>query len=201
MRPNQAYVGHLETNDVILLSILGAVRDDRAPLNAIISTAKEMAPEDWQPTADLVSGCILNAVNTSLLRLACPGEPDPALQLEITESGRYVLRRLLKQSIPCHRGGFGRTCLAAKLCFLECLDPHEQLLQIEELAQGYREHIEVLRNHLDTRAMYRSVPRRWLGHEIERFEWELAWLDRLRSDLRRPSEPKPVRAAIDERSA
>ncbi len=50
------YDGHLDSSDIVLLSVLGTVRDDRAPLNDIISAAKEVAPEDWQPTTELVRG-------------------------------------------------------------------------------------------------------------------------------------------------
>ncbi len=155
-------------------------------------------------------------MKTSLLRLACPREPDPTFELEITESGRGVLRCLLRRSVPCHAGGFHRTCVAAKLCFLEFLDPDEQLIQMEQLARDYRDHIEALRNRLDprstdksdsrstdksdSRSADKSAPCRRLAHEIERFEWELARLDRLRSDMRPALRPEHAQAPDEGRS-
>jgi hypothetical protein len=99
----------LEAKDVVLLSVLGAVHDSRAPLNEIVESANNMAPHEWQPTADIVGDCLLSAVNKRLLTVECPRNRGSALQVEITETGRSVLRHLLRRSIPCQWGGFSRT--------------------------------------------------------------------------------------------
>ncbi len=190
----QGQTQHLDSSDITLLSVLGTVRDDRVPLTDIISAAKEIAPEEWQPTVELVENCVVSAMNKSLLRLSCPFEPEPPFELEITESGRSALRCLLRRSVPCLAGGFARTCVAAKLCFLEFLDPDEQLTQMEQLACNYRKHVSALRNQLASRSTDKSARSRRLADEIERFEWERTRLDRLRTNLRHARRPAGAQA-------
>lgn len=187
----------LEASDVVLLSVLGAVHDNRAPVNHVIATAKEIAPQEWQPTTDLVADCVVGAINKRLLRLENVGECPSTSQVEITESGRVVLCHLLRKSIPCHWGGFSRTCLAAKLYFLECLDPNERMIQIETLAQVHRQGIEALKKTCESYADRRSPPGLWLKHEIERYQWELDWLDRLRSKMPTPPWNHPFKPFED----
>lgn len=140
-------------------------------------------------------------MNTKPLKVAGSGKPDRTLRYEITGRGRRVLHHLLKRSVPCLWGSFNRTCVAAKLCFLEYLDPEEIRIQIEDMAQVQREGIESLRKRCTEYSNGGALPRHWLHHEIERYQWELTWLDRLRSDMQTASEPNRGRADSGDRSS
>lgn len=173
----------LESKDLALVIVLGVVHEGSASLCEIITAAKELAPQHWQPTVDVVSSGIVSALNAGWLRPSSSLDRDDAQHWEITESGRGALRDLLRRSVPRHGDRVSRTCVAAKLSFLECLDPAERSLEVEELARLHREGLEALQRLCEECPARRPSSRRWLHHEIERFEWELAWLDRLRSDM------------------
>ena len=181
----------LEARDLVLLTILGTVYGGSAPLTQIVATAKEMAPQDWQPTLDVIGGCVTRAIEARLLAPAASSAPDGPICIEITDLGREVLRDLLRRSIPPHLGGLSRTCVAAKLCFLESLAPVDRFHQVDQLARMYRADLEALRRRSECPRRWPPQSRRWLHHEIERFEWELAWLDRLRLDIA-PTAPRVV---------
>ena len=187
-RGNRALIGverpshYLEARDLILLIVLGAVQSGCVSVGQVIATAKEMAPQDWQPTNDVVGAGVKMAGKAHLLDLVPSEDLVPPVRLQISDRGRTVLRDLLRRSLPPYMGGAGRACVAAKLSFLDHLSPEERSGQLEELARAYRGALVALHQRSQAPATaYRS--RRWLDHEIERFEWELAWLDRLRSTI------------------
>lgn len=175
----------LEPRDLLLLTVLGAVQSGCSSLSQVTATAKELAPQDWQPTNDLIGAGVKGAVKARLLDLACCDDVASPTCLNITDPGRSFLRDLLRRSLPSHMGGVGRACVAAKLSFLEHLPPRERSAQLEELAKVYRGSLITLQRRSQTRATPAYRSRHWLHHEIERFEWELAWLDRLRSEIGR----------------
>lgn len=183
MRQFGSSLSGLEARDVVLLSVLGAVGDRGAALSEVVPAAKEIAPEDWQPTADVIAGCVVDAIDTGWIRATSGSEPGAVTRLEITPSGRKALRDLLCKPTPEHWGGLIRSFIAAKLCFLELLDPTERSVQVEALAGLYRDGLAALRCRAGAPPLSPSRPHRWLDHEIERFEWELSWLERLQADL------------------
>ncbi|MCP5365575.1 MAG: hypothetical protein H6905_10185 [Hyphomicrobiales bacterium] len=175
----------LKPDDVVLVSVLGAVHDSCLPLNEIIAVANNMAPEVWQPTAQVIGNCIVSALNAGQLRLSAPVNCYAGVCYEITDFGRHVLRDRLRKSLPSQCASLARTCVAAKLCFLDCMEAADQTIQVEELAHAYRNRLKALQQREEGCAGSRCHSKLWLDHEIERCGWELAWLERLRSNISR----------------
>lgn len=171
----------LQSGDITLLVLLGSVRAGGARFDAIAATARELAPLHWQPTPDVLEAALGVALDNGLLRMV-PGACDAATPLlEITPRGTAAYRALLRRSVPCSAGGPCRTCIAAKLCFLDDLEPGERSMEVDALARLYRQTLTAIRERYDAPAPNSAVSRRWLRHEIDRLEWELGWFDRLRA--------------------
>lgn len=173
---------HLDPSDVVLLTVLGAVHDAPRSLAEIIAAARDLAPDAWQPTADVIGDGVAGAINAGLLE-AVPAATAASVIFRITDHGRTAFRDLLRRPAPCQGEPLRRTCMATKLCYLDCLEPLERSSQLEDLARPYQDGIEELRRRSAEQSARLSPPQRWLHHEIERCEWELAWLDRLRTDM------------------
>ena len=174
--------------DLVLLTILGTARGGRTSAQEIVDVAKEIAPDEWQPTGDVIVAGIATSLNARLLRRIESSISDSPVLLEITDIGCRVLRELLHRSLPANRGSFARACVAAKLCFLDDLDPVERSVELERLATQYRSCLESLNRRSDAPlaealVAWRGRSKRWLDHEVERLEWELVWLGRLRSSI------------------
>ena len=173
---------HLDPSDVVLLTVLGAVHDAPRPLAEIIASARALAPDAWQPTADVICDGVAGAIDAGLLE-AVPAATATSVSFGITDRGRTAFRDLLRRPAPCQGEPLRRTCMATKLCYLDCLDPLDRSSQLEDLARPYQDGIEELRRRWADQSACPSPPHRGLHHEIERCEWALAWLDCLRTDL------------------
>ena len=177
----------LEPSDILPLTVLGAAANTCVSLNDIIALATTIAPQDWRPTVEVVGNGVLNAIDAGLIILVPMTQPGVPVHFSITESGRAALHDLLRRAVPSSCGGPSRACMAAKLCFLECLDPAERSGEVEALTRSHRQVLETLRDRFKEQTASGMSARRWLHHEIERFEWELAWLDRLHADIAKAS--------------
>ncbi len=173
----------LRPADITRLVVLGSVRAGCAPFEAIAAIARELAPLQWQPTPDVLENSIGLALRDGLVRVIAAPKGDGKPRLEITSQGAAAFRALLRRSVPGVWGGPCRTCVAAKLCFLDDLEPGERSMEVEALAHLYRQTLTSIRQRYDAPAPSPAVSRRWLRHEIDRLEWELDWLEKLRADL------------------
>jgi len=175
-------IASLEPSDLALLVVLGAAGRAPVPLEELASTAKLLAPRDWQPTTDTIRSAVARALAEGLVAAADQSAGHGAdraagAALKTTAPGRRRLRDLLRRPIPCSTGAFMRTCMTVKLCFLDALAQPERGDHADLLAHHYREAIDVLRR-------LERLPRPLAGPaldqmrlEILRLESELAWLD------------------------
>lgn len=164
----------MEPSDLVLLVVLGTAGRAPTSLKEVAATARLLAPQDWQPTADTICGAVRRALADDLVTMSGTGA---ATTLKTTPLGRLCLVDLLRKPIPRSTGGFIRTCMSVKLSFLDVLPQPERGAHADELAHLYRDAIAVLRR-------LERLPRPFAGpaldemrHEIVRMESELTWLD------------------------
>ncbi len=170
----------MSPSDVALLLVLGAAEEEATPFEDICSTARLIAPEDWQPTSEVMAAAAERALGDGLVVRA--GEAvDGRTPLATTDLGRREIARLLRKPIPSGSGGFMRTCMSAKLCFLHLLPPPERGVEAVALAAHYREAIHfVERLQRLPRALAGSAVND-LGVERVRLDSEPAWLQGMRA--------------------
>lgn len=163
-------------SDLALLVVLGTAERGPVSLKEIVATARLLAPQDWQPTTETIGGAAERAVADGLATVV--GDAlSPEAALETTHLGRDRMVALLRKPIPRSSGGFIRSCMCAKACFLDCLPYPERGGHAGELAQLYREAVDLLHR-------LQGLPRPLAGsalddlrHETVRLESELAWLE------------------------
>lgn len=172
----------MQPNDIVTLSVLGVVHSAPVPVDRIVEAAKEIAPDDWQPTAEMVLSVVRSAKERRWIDFdwGVPLSREP--HLAITEIGRGVLRDLLTKPLPVAASGFARTCMAVKISFLDCLDPEARWSEIERLRDAHIERLSVLRSKAARSRDRRACWRLWRDHEIDRLQWELSWLERFAMD-------------------
>ena len=166
----------LEPSDLALLIVLGTADRNPVSLAEIASTAKLLAPQDWQPTTETIGAAVERALTGRLVALGGEGAIS-GTGVETTSLGRSRIVDLLFKPIPGSTGGFLRACMAAKLHFLHHVPHPKRSNHAEELAQLYRDAIAFMRR-------IQQLPRPLAGsalddlrEEMFRMESELAWLD------------------------
>ena len=162
-------------SDLALLVVLGVA--DRGPtsLQRIVETARTIAPMDWQPTTDALQATAERAINGGLAVVELA--PSEVAKLRTTPLGRTQMTELLRQPMPQLTGGFVRTCMAVKLCFLDYLPLPERSEHADELASLYRDAVGFA-DILTRLPLTASAPARdGLRGEALRIDSELAWLN------------------------
>jgi DNA-binding PadR family transcriptional regulator len=103
--------------------------------------------------------------------------------LSITEAGRGELRRLLTANLRGPIGEVNKLIIALKMRFLHLLDPGDQQLQAEILADICEKELARL---TDLRQHHAGDPGHlvpWLDHDIGEVEGRLAWFRALQDRL------------------
>ena len=96
-------------------------------------------------------------------------------RMNVTESGRAEMLRLLGANLRGPLGEFNKLVIALKLRFLHLLDPDAQKLQAELLAEICEREFARL---TDLRRQYHDQSNHlvdWLDHDIAQVEARLAW--------------------------
>lgn len=163
-------------SDVTQLVVLGAA--DRVPtsLAEVVETARTLAPFDWQPTADTIEATVERALIGRLIEFDRSSTPDRSV-LRTTPLGRLRLLELLRLPTPQATGGFVRTCLSAKACFLDHLPLLERGGQAAELPAAYRDSLGILHRLNQLPDLLAGSSLRDLRNEIMRLDSEVAWLN------------------------
>ena len=166
----------MQPSDLALLVVLGSACGCPASPEVIAGSAKQLAPQDWQPTTDTVGAAIERAIAIGLVTVDDDAKAD-ITAVRTTPLGRLEMIDLLCKPIPYSTGGFVRACMTAKLRFLHHLPKPERTDHAKDLAQLYRDAIEVL-------GRVRQLPRPLAGPVLDHLrnqmgcmESELAWLD------------------------
>lgn len=172
MEPGQDRTSSLQPSDLALLMVLGTA--ERAPVTfaAIVDAARQLAPRDWQPTADILRTALQGALAEGLVsaqRSAQPATANSGDAWQTTPAGRRRIVDLLCTPIPQATGGFLRACTSAKLRFLHHLPQPQRLDQAAALALMYRDIFEVLR-------LVPDLPRPIAGSLLDHLRQEMAGL-------------------------
>lgn len=168
----------MHPSDLAMLVVLGTAHGYPASPEAVATAARQLAPQDWQPTGDIIGSAIERAIARGLVTGG--REPDAATAaVQTTPLGHLRIVDLLRKPIPRSTGGFVRACATAKLCFLHHLPQTERSDHAEQLAELYRGAMALL-------LRMKQLPRPLAGSVLEdlrfeliRMESELAWLDGL----------------------
>lgn len=157
--------------DVALLLVLGTAARAPATLADLVAAARDVAPRDWQPTADTIAAAARRAL---ALGYADEQQGGADVALATTPAGCDHMIRLLRKPLPTGPDGFVRTCMSAKAGFLDHLPAPERGEHAAELVVLYRETIAAA-CRLRT-AVAGALPGDLAG-ECLRLESELAWLN------------------------
>jgi hypothetical protein len=179
----------MDPADVALLFILGSAEPAPARFEDICAAARYVAPQDWQPTSEVMRASTERAIRDGLLFL-CSGEGDAADALETTRLGRTMILTLLRKPIPGGGGSFPRTCMTVKLCFLHLLPPPARHAEAATLEALYRSAVDIVRRLQGLPPALGGAARADLRAERVRLESELAWLEAL-------SRCQPMRQAAE----
>lgn len=176
--PRPDRTASLQPSDLALLVVLGTA--ERAPVNfaAIVEAARQLAPRDWQPTADILRTALQGALAAGLVsaqKSAKPATANSGDAWQTTPAGRRRIVELLCTPIPQATGGFLRACTGAKLRFLHHLPQPQRLDQAAALALMYRDIFEVLRLVPDLPRPLAGSLLDHLRQEVAGLQTELAW--------------------------
>lgn len=166
----------MDPSDVALLFILGSADPGPARFEDICAAARYVAPQDWQPTSEVIRASAERAIRDGLLFL-CRTEGVGADALETTRLGRAMILALLRKPIPGGGGSFPRTCMTVKLCFLHLLPPPARTAEGAALDGLYRSALDVVRRLQELPPALGGPARVDLRAERVRLESELAWLE------------------------
>jgi hypothetical protein len=176
-------------SDVTQLAVLGIA--DRCPttLTEIVETARTLAPLDWQPTTDTIHATVERSVERRLAECHTPSTPGGGV-LQTTPCGRIRILELLRTPLPAATGGFLRTCISVKACFLDHVPLLERGDLAFELAAVYRQARGIM-NHLNQLPHpLAGTALRNLRAEIVRLDSEIVWLEAMAAW-------KPIRMAAE----
>ncbi len=166
----------MDPADILLLVVLGTADSGPTTLDEITAAARLVAPFDWHPTAEVIRASAEGALRDGLV-VVVDRTPAPGARLETTAAGRARIKALLRKPVPRLPGGFARTCLSLKVCFLHALPQPERGSEGRTLAQLYRDTIRRLRRLQRLPRPLGGAALDDLRCEIASLESELAWLD------------------------
>ena len=170
----------------VLLAVLGATQLGYGSVGEIMETAKHVASADWQPTGDVIASCIRDAIEAELVRAEVEDGLDGRCRLQMTDVGTERLFEMLLSSVPV-AGGVGRVCVAMRLCFLGALLPEARSECVAAVRRDYERELAELRRRCSRCPCRNPFVHLWMDREIDRIEWEMAWLDRFQSEAAGPS--------------
>jgi hypothetical protein len=170
----------MDPSDVALLFILGTADAAPARFDDICAAARYVAPDDWQPTSEVMRASVERAVGDGLLFL-CSDEATGVQMLETTLLGRSAILGLLRKPIPAGAGGFARTCMTVKLCFLHHLPPLARQAESAALEALYLSAVGIVRSLQQLPPSLGGPAEANLRAERVRLESELAWLEAVRA--------------------
>ena len=135
------------------------------------------------PSLDLVGSPIELLKVEGLIEPLDGEDGSDDAHLEITDSGREELHRLLASNVRAPVNDINKLILALKMRFLHLLAPREQALQIDAIAEmSERELVRLVQ----LRADHAGDPGHltdWLDHDIAELRGRLGWFETLRARL------------------
>ena len=168
-------------SEAIRLAALGSLAQAAKSYAALAGEVRHFAGRIVGPSLDLM-GPSLELLRVEGLVEAEDGDDAP---MRITEAGRQELRRLLTAGLRgSAQAELNKLIIALKLRFLHLLDPVEQRLQAELLAEACEKELvrlDDLRGHHAGEAGHLVD---WLDHDIAQVRARLAWFRELEGRLK-----------------
>ena len=166
--------------EAVRLAALGSLAQAAKSYAALAGEVRHFAGRIVGPSLDLM-GPSLELLRVEGLVEAEDGDDAP---MRITEAGRQELRRLLTAGLRGPLSELNKLIIALKLRFLHLLDPVEQRLQAELLAETCEKELvrlDDLRGHHAGEAGHLVD---WLDHDIAQVRARLAWFRELEGRLK-----------------
>lgn len=164
-------------SETVRLAALGLLAEGRRGYGDLASEVRHLSARIVGPSLDLLGPSI------ELLKVEGLAVAEAEGPLVITAKGEGELQRLMKAPLRGPIGEVNKLIIALKLRFLDRLEPEEQMLQVEMLAETFEQELARLidlRGHLG-----RSSGRLggWLEHDIAQVGERIAWFRRLLDSL------------------
>ncbi len=161
-------------DDLTMLAVLGIVFDTSAKPEMIVSAVKHLIGTEWQPTTDVISTRIEQALSAGFLVVSEEHQFVDAKSefLELSSRGKERFRFLMCAVEPLPLNRIGRTFISLKVCFLDLLNRRDQERLLWDIREYYLETKKLLENRCaDCPRNHRCV-RRQIELEIDRIQWE-----------------------------
>ena len=175
----------LMPKEAIRLAALGLLERGPARYGDLANEVRHFTTRYWGPTLDVMASSIELMRLEGLIDVQAEGETPGDAVLRLTDAGRDELQELLGAQVRVASSDFNKLIVALKLRFLDALGPDERVEQAEDLIELREAELARLKDLRAAHAGDNSYFARWLDHDIERIEADLAWFQGLRDDLER----------------
>ncbi len=174
----------LMPKEAIRLTALALLRQGPRGYAQLADEVRHFTTRFWGPTLDIMASSIELMRLEGLIETAEEGETPGAALLRLSDGGESELHDLLRATVRVTTNDFNKLVVALKLRFIDLLPPDERRDQVEtliEMREGELARLCDLRAtaHADEGSYFL----RWLDHDVDRCERDLAWLRDLRSEL------------------
>ncbi len=173
----------LMPKEAIRLTALALLRQGPRSYAQLANEVRHFTTRFWGPTLDVMASSIELMRLEGLIETAEEGETPGEALLRLGEAGEAELHELLSATVRVQANDFNKLVVALKLRFIDLLPPDERRDQVETLIEMREGELARL---CDLRAAHADEGRhfrRWLDHDVDRCERDLAWLRDLRSEL------------------
>ena len=161
----------LSANDIGEFSILGICYSKPLHFDKIITVAKNLMPEFWSPTADVVDTCVYRCVNAGYLKLNKTNALSDFVQ--ITALGKKRLHNLVLRnpSDECSSKLYAWEFL--QFCFLDFIDYDTAKTVLFNLRSRLQERLSNFRQRSELCPHTGRYTNLWLSIETSRLETSL----------------------------
>ncbi len=118
-------------NGIVDLVVLGSAHKTPITVDSLVSQAKSLIPEIWQPTRGVVEASILRSINLGFLRLS----KDQDEFLETTILGFKHVQSLMLYDAGRLNSKENLTVDAVQFCFLDIVDKKTACLVLQRLRE------------------------------------------------------------------
>ncbi len=184
--------GILDAKSATQLAILGVVCRAPALGTEIVSLVKHIVGRAWQPTSDVIAVNLADLHERALIETVGPGRAWDTTQYGITPAGNDLLHELLLRPLRGAGEQFDAGAVSLKVCFLDLLDPTDQIVQLDGILAIYATEITHLREAVRRCACDWPYVPGWMELELRRLEAEHDWF----AGIRRRLTERAVAAAV-----
>ena len=169
----------LVPSEAVRLAALGLLAKGPRVYADLAREIRHFAQRIVGPSLELLGPSLELFKVEGLIEAQNPKAPNDAQMMQLTESGRDELRRLMTANLRGPMGEVNKLIIALKLTFFETLSPEEQRLQAEMLQEACERELtrllDLRGHHADSEGLLVA----WLDHEIAEIESRRDWFKEL----------------------